>query len=132
MAFILCAKTSTGLAEGLTRIAGGEDERTEALKVFNNFRADCGLNVIPDRRFIQGRFFHPRHESGRCVTFPLNVKNGSYPSEGEVNRSSEHSGAGAEVGEIDGMYSQVIVQITLPGDSRVAPTFNIPRFRRLV
>lgn len=32
-----------------------------------------GDNVIPDRRRIQGLFFHPRHERGRGVGFPFDV-----------------------------------------------------------
>src|SRR5439155_11830890 len=32
-----------------------------------------GEQIRPDRRDIQSLFFHPLHESGRCVGVPLNI-----------------------------------------------------------
>lgn len=56
-----------------------------------------GDNVVPDRSRIQGLVFHPRHERGRCVAFPLNVTNGSYVVfEQEVEAEFDSCGAGAK------------------------------------
>lgn len=53
-----------------------------------------GAEVRPDRRSIQARLVHPRHESGRCVGVPLNVSHGAGDAaEGEL----EASVSGAEV-----------------------------------
>lgn len=50
-----------------------------------------GGDVIPDRRLIQVRFFHPRHEDGRCVGVPLNTSHGSYVDAGESESELESS-----------------------------------------
>ncbi len=58
-------------------------------------RAIEGCEIVPDRRLIQGRVFHPRHESGRCEGFPLNVTCGSIPvSESEADPKLETSNPG--------------------------------------
>jgi hypothetical protein len=36
-----------------------------------------GKHVVPDRSEIQGLVFHPRHEDGRCIGFPLDVHHGA-------------------------------------------------------
>jgi hypothetical protein len=53
--------------------------------------------VRPDRRPIQVRVVHPRHESGRCVGVPLNVSHGSGVDAGESQSELEPSVAGAEM-----------------------------------
>ena len=55
-------------------------------------------DVIPDRRLIQVRFFHPRHESGRCVGVPLNTHHGSYVDAGESHSELEPSVTVEEAG----------------------------------
>jgi hypothetical protein len=52
-----------------------------------------GRNVVPHRRFRQGRFLHPRHEAGRCVGFPLDVHHSAGPAlscllDGEIESAS--------------------------------------------
>lgn len=54
-------------------------------------------NVRPHRRFTQSRFFHPRHETGRCVGFPLDVHHSASSAPGcsfdcEVETSSSAEG----------------------------------------
>ena len=48
-------------------------------------------DVIPDRREIQVRLFHPGHEGGRCVAVPLNTSHGSYVGAGESESEFESS-----------------------------------------
>ena len=78
-------------AERLTRIAASEDIHRSAPWV----AIETG-NVVPERRFIQGRVFHPRHEGGRSITFPLDVTDsaifGNCNGEAEV----DPAGTGAE------------------------------------
>lgn len=50
-----------------------------------------GCSVIPDKSRIQGRTFHPRHEKGRGVGFPLNVTNGDGRGKGEADSEAEPS-----------------------------------------
>lgn len=56
-----------------------------------------GGEVRPDRRLIQVRLIHPRHESGRRVGVPLNVSHGSGGDSCESQGELESSVAGAEV-----------------------------------
>lgn len=56
-----------------------------------------GCEIVPDRSAIQGLVFHPRHEDGRCVGFPLDVTHGSYPvSQGESKSEVKSSDPGTE------------------------------------
>lgn len=65
-----------------------------------------GLDRIPDRRDTQGRVFHPRHESGRCVGFPLDVHQRAgvvpEPLQGGVGADIEHPAAGAKADDVEG------------------------------
>jgi len=49
--------------------------------------------VRPDRSAIQGRFFHPRHEDGRCVGVPLDVTHGAKSAGTESEVDASDSGA---------------------------------------
>lgn len=55
-----------GEAEGLAWIAGRDDMNAAA-----PWSAVEGFKIVPNRRWCQGRVFHPRHESGRRMSFPL-------------------------------------------------------------
>ncbi len=50
--------------------------------------------VVPDRSLIQGLVFHPRHESGRGIGFPLDVTHSSH-SVAEGESESEFDAADA-------------------------------------
>lgn len=55
-----------------------------------------GSKVIPDKRVIQGRVVHPRHESGRSVGFPLDETNSSISWLGNGDSKVEPAIARAE------------------------------------
>lgn len=63
------------LARKRERLAGitGRDEMNAPAP----WRAVKAGKVIPDRRVVQGRIFHPRHEGGRSCGFPLDETNSS-------------------------------------------------------
>ena len=74
VAFILLATTFPGAAEGLAWKTCRDAIHDSAPRL-----AIEGLDIVPQRSAIHGRVFHPRHESGRRVGFPLDITNGSYP-----------------------------------------------------
>jgi len=77
--------------ERLARIARSDDVHRAAPRA-----AVEGGNVVPDRRPIQDRVFHPRHEDGRGVGVPLDVTHSTISWEREVQPEIEPAGAGAE------------------------------------
>ena len=58
-------------------------------------RVECS-KVGPDRRVIQGRVFHPRHETGRGVGFPLDVTDSASAGLCDSHAKIQASGAGAQ------------------------------------
>ena len=77
--------------ERLARIARSDDVHRAAPRA-----AVEGGNVVPDRRRIQGRVFHPRHEDGRGVGVPLDMTHSAMTGACEVQPEVEPAGAGAE------------------------------------
>ena len=61
-----------------------------------------GGNVAPDRSRSQGLLFHPGHERGRGVGFPLDVTNRPGAGKGELDGDAEHPGAGEELDPMPG------------------------------
>jgi len=55
-----------------------------------------GSQIVPDSRLTQGLVCHPRHESGRCVTFPLDESHSSVSGFGDVEPEVETGISGAE------------------------------------
>ncbi len=55
-----------------------------------------GLEIVPHRRRSQGLVFHPGHESGRCMSFPLDVTDSAISGLGDVDAEVEASIAGAQ------------------------------------
>jgi hypothetical protein len=88
---IRIASSLSGLAEGLAGIAGRDDMNSAAPR-----SAVEGSKVAPDRRRCQGLVVHPRHESGRGVTFPLDETHSSVERLGDVQAEVEAPVAGAE------------------------------------
>lgn len=88
---VFVAKFSSGNGKWLARIAAMDDIHQAAPRL-----AVKGGNIVPDRRTIQGRVFHPRHERGRSVGFPLNVTHSSISGDGEMEAEVKTSGSGAE------------------------------------
>lgn len=84
------AASLSGIAEWLTGESGRDDIHLAAPRA-----AIEGLEVVPDRRSIQGLVFHPRHERGRRVGLPLDVTHGSVGvSDCEVDSKFESADSG--------------------------------------
>ena len=64
------AAAFSGQAEGLAGITGREDMNAAA-----PWAAIEGFEIVPNRRWLQGRVFHPGHESGRSMGFALDETN---------------------------------------------------------
>lgn len=91
--------------EGLARIARKDDVHCATPRA-----AVEGCDVVPDRRRIQGRVFHPRHEDGCSIGFPLDVTHsaisagashaipgiGGRAADGKMETEVESAGASAE------------------------------------
>ena len=85
------AAAMSGLAEGLARIAGRDDMNAAAPR-----SAVEGSQIVPYRRRSQGLVCHPRHESGRRMSFPLDVTHSAIFGLGDVQAEVEAAVAGAE------------------------------------
>ena len=77
--------------ERLARIARSDDVHRAA-----PWAAVEGSNIVPDNSLIQGRVFHPRHESGCGVGFPFDVAHSTISGDGDGEPEIEPAGAGAE------------------------------------
>jgi len=77
--------------ERLARIARSDDVHRAAPRA----AVEAG-NVVPDRRAIQGRLFHPCHENGRGVGFPFDMAHSSISGHGDGESEVEPACAGAE------------------------------------
>lgn len=91
MARIGLAEAAAGDRERLTRVARSEDIHDAAPRA-----AIEGCKVVPDRCRIQGFVFHPRHESGCCEGFPLDVTHSPVSGTGDVEAEVEPASAGAQ------------------------------------
>ena len=77
-------------ADGLTWEASRDEIHNSAPR-----SAVEGCEIVPDRSSIQGRLFHPCHESGRCECFPLDVTDGAVVGEGDGEAKLEPTGPSA-------------------------------------
>ena len=77
--------------EWLARIARSDDVHRAA-----PWAAVETDNVVPDRRVIQGRVFHPRHEDGCGVGFPFDMAHSTVSGDGDGEPEVETACAGAE------------------------------------
>lgn len=77
--------------ERLARIARREDVHRAAPW----FAVEAG-NVVPDRRAIQGRVFHPRHENGCGEGFPFDMAHSTISGECDGEPEVDSTSAGAE------------------------------------
>ena len=64
-----------------------------------------GGNVVPDRCAIQGLVFHPRHEGGRSICFPLDVTNSAISTARQVMLASPRGGTCDGEAEVDSACS---------------------------
>jgi hypothetical protein len=77
--------------EGLARIPGTEDIHRAAPR-----SAVKGSNVVPDNSLIQGRVFHPRHESGCGVGLPFDIAQSTISGDGDGEPEVQPACAGAQ------------------------------------
>ncbi|PTN04112.1 hypothetical protein C8N32_101311 [Rhodovulum imhoffii] len=77
--------------ERLARIARSDDVHRAAPRA-----AVEGSNVVPDNSLIQGRVFHPRHESGCGVGFPFDMAHSTISGDGDGEPEVKAACAGAE------------------------------------
>ena len=91
VARILGAEAFARDRERLARISRSDDVHRAAPRA----AVEAG-NVVPDRRWIQGRLFHPRHENGRGVGFPFDMAHSSISGQGDGEPEVEPACAGAE------------------------------------
>ncbi len=77
--------------ERLARIARSDDVHRAAPRA-----AIEGGNIVPDNSLIQGRVFHPRHESGCGEGFPFDMAHSTISGDGDGEPEVETAGAGAE------------------------------------
>jgi hypothetical protein len=77
--------------ERLARIARSDDVHRAA-----PWAAVERGNVVPDNSLIQGRVFHPRHESGCGVGFPFDMAHSTVSGDGDGEPDVEPASAGAE------------------------------------
>ena len=91
VAWILGAEAFACDGERLARITRSDDVHSAAPRT-----AVEGSNVVPDRRAIQGRVFHPRHESGCGVGFPFDMAHSSISGDGDGEPEVEPACTGAK------------------------------------
>lgn len=91
VARVIRAPSLASDAERLARIARSDDVHRAAPRA-----AVEGSNVVPDNSLIQGRVFHPRHESSRGVGFPFDMAHSTISGDGDGEPEVEAARAGAE------------------------------------
>ena len=91
VAWILGAKPFACDRERLARIARSDDVHRAAPRA-----AVEGGNIVPDNSLIQGRIFHPRHESGCGVGFPFDMAHSTISGDGDGEPKVETTCAGTE------------------------------------
>ena len=77
--------------ERLARIARSDNVHRAAPRA-----AVEGGNIVPDNSLIQGRVFHPRHESGCGEGFPFDMAHSTISGDGNGEPEVEPARAGAE------------------------------------
>ncbi|SNT02514.1 hypothetical protein SAMN04488078_10509 [Antarctobacter heliothermus] len=91
VAWIFGTKAFARNRKRLARISRSDDVHRAAPRA----AVEAG-NVVPDRRVIQGRVFHPRHESGCGVGFPFDMAHSTISGDGDGEAEVEPACAGAE------------------------------------
>lgn len=77
--------------EGLAGIAGRDEMNPATPRA-----AVEGAQIVPDRRVIHGRVFHPGHEGGRGEGLPLDETNSAIPGFSDMEAKLQASHPGAE------------------------------------
>ena len=91
VARVICTPALARHGERLVRIARSDDVHRAAPRA-----AVEGGNIVPERCAIQGRVFHPRHESGCGEGFPFDMAHSTISGDGNAEPEVETTCAGAE------------------------------------
>lgn len=91
VAWVIRAPALSRDRERLARIARSDDVHRAA-----PWAAVEGSNVVPDNSLIQGRVFHPRHESGCGEGFPFDMAHSTISGDGDGEPEIEPARAGTE------------------------------------
>ncbi|AMY69829.1 hypothetical protein AKL17_2586 [Frigidibacter mobilis] len=91
VAWVVRAPALSRDRERLARIARSDDVHRAA-----PWAAVEGSNIVPDNSLIQGRVFHPRHESGCGEGFPFDMAHSTISGDGDGEPEIEPACAGAE------------------------------------
>lgn len=91
VARVVCTPTLARNGKRLARIARSDDVHRAP-----PWAAVETGNIVPDNSLIQGRVFHPRHESGCGVGFPFDMAHSSISGQGDGESEVDATGAGAE------------------------------------
>lgn len=91
VARVFAAEPSACNRERLARITRSDDVHRATPRA----AVETG-NVVPDRCLIQGRVFHPRHESGRGEGFPFDMAHSSISGDGDSEPKIDASGSGTQ------------------------------------
>ena len=91
MARIISSEPFSCDRERLARIARADNIHRAA-----PWAAIEGSNVVPNKRAIQGRVFHPRHERGCGEGFPLDIAHSTISGDGDSEPKVNPASAGAE------------------------------------
>lgn len=91
VARVFGAETLARDGERLARIARSDDVHRAAPRA-----AVEGGNIVPDNSLIQGRVFHPRHESGCGKGLPFDMAHSTISGDGDGEPEVEPACAGAE------------------------------------
>ena len=91
MAWVVRTPALACHGERLARIARSDDVHRAA-----PWAAIEGSNIVPDNSLIQGRVFHPRHESGCGEGFPFDMAHSTISGDGDGKPEIEPASARAE------------------------------------
>ena len=91
VARVVCTPAIACDGKRLARVARSDDVHSAAPRA-----AVEGGNIVPDNSLIQGRVFHPRHESGCGVGFPFDMAHSTISGEGDGEPEVEPARAGTE------------------------------------
>jgi hypothetical protein len=91
MAWVLDAPALARDGERLAWIARSDDVHRAA-----PWAAVEGGNIVPDKSLIQGRVFHPRHESGCGVGFPFDMAHSTISGDGDGKSEIKPACTGTE------------------------------------
>ena len=97
VALVVVSCPLSGDGPRLARVARSDEIHDSTPRV-----AVEGLEIVPDRRRIQGLVLHPRHEDGRSVGFPLDVTHNSGPlAKGKLESQIKSPGTAAKAKDVD-------------------------------